>query len=399
MIPFKLIRIDFKRFWLGSVILISLIALMVAFGFFITLQERAIRVGSAKAADQFDLLIGGAGSEIQLVLSTVYLQPARLPLLENRYLTELRQNPLVAWAEPVALGDSYLDYPIIGTTTDLLTEHNKYSLAQGKPFSHHNEAIVGVEASLKIGDKIIPVHGQAGQFDAHLHKEFSYTVVGILPKKNNAWDKAIFIPIEAVWQMHGHSPDKPHDDDDYSAGTGHDPKAVSAIIVKPVSIAGAYQLRSQYKKALTQAVFPGEVLAKLYGTLGNIQQLLNKVSLVTQVLVAVVLIMIAIIYLNLKKQQIAVLRAFGASRHRIVLVIWLGFISLVTAGVVSGVLLGYSATVLVSSKIAVEQGFYLPIYLEWQDISHLLLLFVVLSVALLIPAMLSYRYSVASCFK
>lgn len=393
MIPLQLIGVDFKRLWLGSIILISVIATIVAFGLFITLQERALREGSARAAEQFDLIIGAAGSETQLVLSTVYLQASPLPLLNSRYLEEVQKNPLVAWAAPIALGDSYFNSPIIGTTLTLLTQHGKVKLTTGRLFTQPNEAVVGANSNLKIGHKITPMHGQVGQFDAHAHQEVNYTVVGILPANNNAWDNAIFVPIEAVWQIHGLG-DAHHQDNHV-----HQSPPISAIIVKPKSFAGAYQLRSQYRKELTQAVFPAEVLTKLYGTLGNIQQLLNKMSLASQLLVALLLIMMAVIYLNFKKQQIAILRAFGANRHRIFLLIWLGFMLLVSLGIVIGLAIGYVVTLIVSNKIALQQGFQLPVSLQWQDIYSLLVLLLALSISLLIPALLSYRYTVASCFK
>ena len=48
-----------------------------------TQRPRALREGSARAADAFDLLIGAPGSETQLVLTSVYLQPASLDLIDG----------------------------------------------------------------------------------------------------------------------------------------------------------------------------------------------------------------------------------------------------------------------------------------------------------------------------
>ncbi len=55
-----------------------LIALSVALCTVVTLQERAVRLGSARAAEKFDLVVGAAGSETQLTPFCVFLQPAPL---------------------------------------------------------------------------------------------------------------------------------------------------------------------------------------------------------------------------------------------------------------------------------------------------------------------------------
>ena len=54
---------DLRRFWSGALAVVVLIALSVALSVTVTLQERAVRLGSARAAEKFDLLVGAAGSE------------------------------------------------------------------------------------------------------------------------------------------------------------------------------------------------------------------------------------------------------------------------------------------------------------------------------------------------
>lgn len=55
-------------------------------GVAVILQERALRLGSTRAADRFDLIVGAPGSETQLVLSSVFLQPSPLPLVAGSVL-------------------------------------------------------------------------------------------------------------------------------------------------------------------------------------------------------------------------------------------------------------------------------------------------------------------------
>jgi putative ABC transport system permease protein len=386
----KLILADFKRTWAANLLLLTLIALATGFSVFVHLEERALRLGSARAAEAFDLLIGAMGSDTQLVLSTVYLQSAPLALLDRKHFDDVEKHPLTEWAAPVALGDSWFDSPLVGTTPTLLTRDGTRALAQGRMFANTQEAVIGARVKLKIGDQFVPLHGQAGQFDAHVHESVRYIVVGVLPPEDNAWSRAIFVPIEAVWETH-HLGDAEHvrDEDD---GDEHAP--ISAIVVKPKSIAGAYQLRDLYRQGQTLAVFPAEVLTKMYATLGDVRTILGKISLAAEALAILILIAGAVIHLRFHARQIAALRAFGACAHTIFILIWLELSLLSMLGMVFGVSFGFLGAFFVSHEISAQQGFPLPVVFERED-WKLLLFLPVASIALLLPASLGYRYSVA----
>ncbi|WP_113632661.1 FtsX-like permease family protein [Pectobacterium peruviense] len=437
MIPWRLIWVDWRRLWPGVLVVVLLIAMATALSISVSLQERALRMGSAKAADRFDLVIGAPGSETQLVLSSVFLQPSALTLIPAQVLTDLEKNPLVAWAAPVAFGDFYQGMPIIGTTPPLVTDNGKRQLTAGRVFNDGFEAVVGAQTGLTVGSKFSPIHGQVGTEGAHAHDDVSYTVVGVLPADGSAWDKAILVPVNAVWRVHGihpphdaddahhdehdghthdetahaegdqhadehHNEAHPTEDDDHSDAEVHEHKhqaGLPAIVVKPKTIAGAYQLRSLYRSNTTLAVFPGEVLVKLYSMLGDIRELLTYISLGTQGLVGVAVAMVAVIHLRQRQKQIGALRAFGAPRYGIFTLIWSGLMSLVSVGVLVGVGLGYLAAQAIAVVMSEKSGFVLPVTLEWEDIHFVLLLLLVAAVVLTIPAMLSYRQSPATALR
>ncbi|MBN3083234.1 FtsX-like permease family protein [Pectobacterium polaris] len=431
MIPWRLIWVDWRRLWPGVLVVVLLIAVATALSISVSLQERALRMGSAKAADRFDLVIGAPGSETQLVLSSVFLQPSALTLVPAQVLTDLEKNPLVAWAAPVAFGDFYQGMPIVGTTPPLVTDNGKRQLTAGRVFNDGFEAVVGAQTGLTVGSTFSPIHGQVGTEGAHAHDDVIYTVVGVLPADGSAWDKAILVPVNAVWRVHGiHPPhggdDAHHDDHDHNEHADHDHGAhehegehdghdhehdeaeahghahqagLPAIVVKPKTIAGAYQLRSLYRSNTTLAVFPGEVLVKLYSMLGDIRELLTYISLGTQGLVGVAVAMVAVIHLRQRQKQIGALRAFGAPRYGIFTLIWSGLMSLVSVGVLLGVGLGYLAARAIAVVMSEKSGFVLPVTLEWEDIHFVLLLLLVAAVVLTIPAMLSYRQSPATALR
>jgi putative ABC transport system permease protein len=79
MNPFPLIRAELRRSFWTMAALLAVIALALALGVAVSALERGLRGGSAAAAEPFDLVVGAPGSETQLVLTAVYLQPAPLP--------------------------------------------------------------------------------------------------------------------------------------------------------------------------------------------------------------------------------------------------------------------------------------------------------------------------------
>lgn len=96
MLMLKLLFLDLKKSKFGSLFIIFLIACSVALSIAVSISERAFREGSTNAAEKFDLIIGASGSEIQLVLSTVFLQPTKLNLIDYAILNEIKQNPNTA---------------------------------------------------------------------------------------------------------------------------------------------------------------------------------------------------------------------------------------------------------------------------------------------------------------
>ncbi|PJG85972.1 ABC transporter permease [Conservatibacter flavescens] len=389
MLRLKLLCLNIRKHPLGSLMIVLLIAFSVALSMTVNLQERAFREGSTKAAERFDLVIGGLGSETQLVLSTVYLQPAMLPLIPTQHLTELEKNPQVQWAAPLAFGDFYQGMPLVGTNKAFIA-HN-YTLQQGRNFEQHYEAVVGKKTGLNIGDVFSPVHGQIGESGAHAHEAVEYRVVGVLPEEQSIWDSAILVPIESIWDIHAH-----HDHEDTHAHEDaheHADLGVSAIIVKPKTFSAAYNLRAQYRNEHTQALFPAEVLVKIYSILGDSKTVLTWIASITQILVATALMMVIVLYFRQQQRQIAAWRIFGAPRHKILLFAWLSLLLLVVIAMVLGTMLGYMVAQVIANALSAKSGFAMPVYLQGEDAYHLFLLFIIAMCIALIPSFILYRQS------
>lgn len=433
----RFIFADLKRLWLGSLVVILLVALATALGIAVTLQERSLRLGSARAADKFDLVIGAAGSETQLVLSSVFLQASPLPLMPGDVLAKLAADPRVAWAAPIGFGDSFQGYPIVGTTTALIG-NTAGGFAEGQMFDAEGEAVIGSAVTLSVGDEVKPMHG--GPLEGgHTHTELAYRVTGKLQPTGTAWDRAILVPIQAVWHIHGlREGAEEHADHDHAAETeahaegekpaeehaeadhaGHDhdhdhhadahaaldekfgagTPGLPAILVKPKTIADAYRLRQEYRQGNTLAVFPGEVLTNLYATLGDAKRILIAVASGAQGLVAASLILVTVIHVGQRRRQIGALRAFGAPRLSVFAIVWSELFVLIAIGIGLGFLIGYAAAQVLSGLFTAESGITLPVSFARSDLATLALLFGFAALLAALPAVLAYRQSPAAALR
>ncbi len=426
----RFIFADLRRLWAGSLVIVLLIGLATALGIAVGIQERALRLGSARAADRFDLVVGAAGAETQLVLSSVFLQAAPLTLLPGDVLRRLAEDPRVEWAAPVGFGDSFNGLPIVGTTAEFLTDKGRRPLAEGENFRAPTDAVIGALVDLAQGDTVKPIHGLPGEA-GHTHDELAYTVVGRLAPTGTPWDRAILVPIETVWSIHGlggaedhdhdhaegahdhdhdHSHDHDHDHDhdgeqDHAAADHLGPPwregvpGVPAIIVKPKSIANAYQLRQEYRTDTTLGVFPAEVLTRLYATLGDARLVLTAIAIGTQALVGAAVVLVSVVHLAQRRRQIGALRALGAPRAAIFGVVWVELLLLIGLGVLLGIGLGFVGAKVAAAFFTRGSGIVLPVSVEGADLAFAGLLMLVAAVIALVPAWLAYRQPAAAALR
>ncbi len=414
----RFIASDLRRHWAGVIAIILIVALATGLGVAVTLQERALRLGSARAADAFDLVVGAPGSETQLVLSAVFLQAAPLPLVPGTVLAGLVADPRVKWAAPVGFGDFIDSYPIVGTTPTLLDGLG--GLGEGCDFRHLGEAVIGSAVGMRIGDHFHPQHGRVGE-PGGTHTEITYTVVGRLQPTGTAWDRAVLVPIETVWLAHHH--DEPavtvagtnpflrageaHEDASHAleaplnSALIADPAApgVPAIIVKPRTIADAYKLRQQYRSEHTLAVFPGEVLTRLYATLGDVRTILSVVAAGAQGLVGAAILLVVTVHVVQRRRQIGALRALGAPRLAIFGIVWGEVLLIAGSGLLCGFGIGYAGARALSSLFSAASGFSLPVAFVTADLVRLALLLAVTGIVASVPALLAYRQSPASALR
>lgn len=428
---------DLRRNWIGIAIVALLVALATALGVAVTLQERALRLGSARASAPFDLVVGAAGSETQLVLSSVFLQAAPLPLLSPEVLAALRADPRVERAIPVGFGDFVGTHPIVGTTSDAIDMFG--GLTEGTGFTHLGDAVAGALVRQAVGSSFHPFHGNAGEV-GEVHAEVEYRIVGRLAPTGTPWDRAILVPIQSVWDVHAdhghaeaetapaagghateddhahadhdghdHGEEEAHDHDhaderaarpiDETVLTRTDNAGVPAIVVKPRSIADAYNLRQEYRRNMTMAVFPGEVLTRLYGTLGDARRVLDAIAGGAQALVAAAILMVIAVHVLQRRRQIGALRAFGAPRAVVLAMVWLEVFLILACGLLAGFAIGFGVARFLSERLAEASGVAMPVGFAASDAWTLAVLLLVAALTTVVPVLIAYRQTPAQALR
>lgn len=390
--PGALVGAMLWRFRGANVAFVLLIALSIAIGVGLTAQERALRQGSARAAERFDLILGAPGSEVTLMLAAVYLQPSDVPLLTGDQFAEVAADPDVALAAPIAFGDSVGGAPVVGTTAAFVS-HLGGDLAEGRMFAAHEEAVVGALAPFALGDAVEPAHGTGETADEHAHGDAAYTIVGRMALTGSPWDRALLVPIEAVWEIHGlaagHAPERgeqigPPFDAAYFPGT-------PAILVRPNELWQAYALKSRYGRADMMAVFPGTVLAQLHGLMRDVREAMSLLATLTQGLVAAAVLAGLALLVRLFARALALLRALGAPRRFVLAVVWGYAATLLAAGAASGLALGWVAAAILSRIVTMRTEILVTARVGWAEV-QLVAGFASLALLLaLVPALLASR--------
>ena len=368
-----------------------------------------------------DLVVGAKGSPLQLVLSAVYHLDAPTGNIKLGEAKKIMNSTIVEEAIPLAYGDSYLSYRILGTTSGYI---NKYDakIAEGRTFSKAMEATIGADvaskAGLKVGDTFLGTHGEAQ--GGHVHDNHPYTVVGILGKTNTVLDQLVLTNIESVWQVHSHEEghehtidtihalgldfehdnehdhDHNHDQDHSNEVITADSMEITAILMKyKTKMAALSMPRTINEQTNMQAVLPALEINRLFYMLG--------VGATTLKLIAGGIILMAgfsvffVLYGRLKerKYELALMRSVGFRPiHLFSLLVFEGVI-LATLGYILGWLLSRIGIYFINGQA--ESDYNMRFGLGWVPGEEILFLLTIVvgAIAAFIPAWRAMRMDVS----
>ena len=263
----------------------------------------------------FDAVLGARSSQLQLVLNSIFHLEASPGNIEWQDFLEIKSDPNVALAIPISVGDNYRGYRLVGTTPEMFSQNEyapgkKYQIdGEGNFFQPgYQEAVVGSFAAqqLKVrpGDEFHPYHGLTFN-EKEQHAE-SYTVVGILKPSNTPADRVLWIPLEGLQNMSGHTEE---------AST-----EVSAVLVKFKSPIAGKLLQMKYNQQgnrLTLAWPIGAIMAQLLDKVSWFDRVLALVAYLVALVAAASILASIYNSMNERRREIAILRALGAKRRTI----------------------------------------------------------------------------------
>ncbi|MCS5491872.1 ABC transporter permease [Algoriphagus limi] len=358
-----------------------------------------------------DLVVGAKGSPLQLILSSVYhvdFPTGNIPMDEAMRLS---RNRLVKQTIPLALGDNYQGYRIVGTNHDYLNLYDaafSYGNAWNEPFEVVLGATVAEKSGMKLGETFSGSHGISQ--GSHDHDKHAFKVVGILEPKGNVLDRLVLTSIESVWYTHDEEGEEESEvsDEDHEEHFHHEvaksgfpqtdeDREVTSLLIQYRSPMAAVQLpRMINSNTSMQAASPSFEISRLFELLGIGVKILEGLAYVLIVISGLGIFIALYNSLKERRYDLAVLRAIGASRFDLLILILLEGISLTFLGSILGILLGHGFLLVLASQneTGVGAGLEAWIFLPAELWIVIYALFIGL-LASLIPAWSAYRTSIA----
>ena len=412
-------KLAWRNIWfkpLNTILSIILLMSSVAIITVLILLEKQFEEKFNSNIDGVDLVMGAQGSPLQLILSSVYQVDAPTGNISYDSAKVWMKNRFVEKAIPLAFGDNYRGFKILGTTPDYIEKYGA-KISEGKLFEHNFEVVIGNDIAqklnIRVGDKFFGSHGDAAE--GEVHENEAYTVVGIAEKTGKVVDNLILCNIPSVWQMHGSHEENNHEEEvavnpaHGEEGHVHDDHENDLTIDEPGMEITAVLLKFRNKMGIVtwpriiaqntkmQVASPAiEVnrLFKLFGIgIDALRYLAYGIMLISGISIFIALFNT----LKERKFEFALLRVSGAGRFKLLMLVMIESLLLCVVGFLFGTILGRIALMLLSNSA--EDDFKMsfnPYEFIWdkEGILFLLTIFVGI-IAALIPAIKAYNLNIS----
>lgn len=389
---------------LNTVLNIFLLSLGIAVITILLLFSNQLKEKIDQNAKGIDLVVGAKGSPLQLILCNIFHIDFPTGNIKLNEAERLAKHRLVKKAIPLALGDSYKNFRIVGTNRDYAALYQA-DLASGQWWSTDLDIVAGAVAAetigLKVGDRFASAHGLST--DGHDHEESLFRVTGILKRTNTVLDNLLLTPVGSIWKVH-----EEHDEEEHEASAveiknpsplvpvveaGDSTREVTALLLQYRNPIAAIQLpRIINSQSALQAASPAFETARLFSILGVGVEALMGFAYVL-IFISGLSIFIAL-YNSLKERQydLAIMRSMGASRIKLFIVTVLEGSTLTVLGSIIGLALGHAVLFAFTQVIVESQKAGMSALIFYKEEVAILLGSIVLGILCsLIPAIQAYR--------
>lgn len=419
-------KLAWRNLWfkpLNTALSVILLASSVAIITVLILLQKQFEEKFSSNIDGVDLVLGAQGSPMQLILSSVYHIDNPTGNISYDSAKVWMNHPFIEKAIPLAFGDNYRGFKIVGTNADYLEKYQA-KLAKGKLFDKNFEVVIGSEIAeklkLEIGDTFNGSHGDAVEGEVHSH--YAYKVTGIASPTGKVIDNLILCNIPSVWQMHGsHEEENPahgeeghvHEEDEHvhtdecdhedehqeTDMTLNEPNMeITAVLLKFRNKMGIVMWpRIIAQNTKMQAASPAIEVNRIFSLFGvgltALQYLAYAIMLISGISIFIAL------YNRLKerKYEFALMRINGASRIQLLLLILMESLILCVVGFAFGTIFGRFAIGFISNSA--EDDFKMafnPMEVIWEKEYILFLVTMIVGIiAALIPAIKAYQLNIS----
>ncbi|HEY0957013.1 MAG TPA: FtsX-like permease family protein [Roseateles sp.] len=351
-----MIRLAWRYLWsspLTTALNLLLLTLGLAAVTFVLRAGAQVEAGLKRDLAGIDLVVGAKGSPMQIMLAGVFHLDAPTGNIPMATLELLQQQPLVAQAVPLSLGDSFRGHRIVGTTPAYLDLYGA-RLGQGALWTRPMQAVLGAEvaqaAGLKIGDRFAGSHGLADGGGAH--GEHQFEVVGVLAASGSVLDRLVLTDLASVWEVHEeHHADEAHDHHD------DDQRETTLILVRYRSpLAAAMLPRWVNAQDGLQSAAPALETARLMRLVGAGTEVLRGFGVVL-LIAAGLSVWVALLHaVRARQPDLAMLRMLGAPARRVAALIALEALLLAALAAVLGLAAGHGLVAVLERLLAERQS-------------------------------------------
>ena len=344
-----------------------------------------------------DLVVGAKGSPLQLILSSIYHIDFPTGNIPAKDAEELMQNPMVKRAVPLALGDNYQGYRIVGTDSSFTGLYG-LKLAQGKFWNKDLEATIGSavaqESKLKVGDKFFGAHGLSDASDEH--KQHAYLVTGILAVQGNVTDNLILTNIGSVYKMHepNHEERKTHHAEEEKEINNREITSLLIQYRSPMSVVIFPRMVNQSTNM--QAASPAMESARLFSLIGVGIETLKWFAILIMAISALSVFISLFNSMKEKKYDLAIMRCLGASKAKIFLLVMLEGLLITVTGAIFGLVIGHVALSLIGYFQESSQARLTGAYFVMDELYLIGAGLAIGVIAAIIPAIQTYRVDIAN---
>jgi len=340
-----------------------------------------------QADEQFDnnlaginLVVGAKGSPLELTLNSMYhvgYATGNIPLKQVKAFFNPK-HPIVADVVPLSVGDSYRGYRIVGTIPKILDWYGA-ELGEGALWQHDFEVVIGEEVArengLKLGDKFKSNHGIIDEGDENnIEHDDDFTVVGILAPSATVMDQLVLTTNQTYWHSHENHDAPAEDEHEGHDHAGHDhaghdhttdhaptslmdedPERESTSLLVKYRNASSFQAlnfpRNINENTELLAANPAYEISEVRRQFDSGQRILGVLVLAITIVSALSIFIALFSSLRERRYELALMRAMGAGRAELFLLIITEGLLVAVIGYVLGILLSHGILALLASNV------------------------------------------------